>query len=90
MSTKRAVVIGASMTGLVAARVLSRHFERVTVIDRDALPAGSENRRGVPQGRHGHGLLASGFGALKHLFPRIQQDLVGAGAVPGDVIGNVR
>lgn len=90
MSTKRAVVIGASMTGLVAARVLSRHFERVTVIDRDALPASIENRRGVPQGRHGHGLLASGFGALKHLFPRIEQDLVGAGAVPGDVIGNVR
>jgi 2-polyprenyl-6-methoxyphenol hydroxylase-like FAD-dependent oxidoreductase len=90
MSTHRAVVIGASITGLVAARVLSRHFERVTVIDRDALPGSIENRRGVPQGRHGHGLLASGFGALKKLFPRIEQDLVAAGAVPGDVIGNVR
>lgn len=90
MSTNHAVVMGASITGLVAARVLSRHFDRVSIIDRDVLPAGCENRRGVPQGRHGHGLLASGFDALKHLFPQLERDLVAAGAQRGDVIGDVR
>jgi flavin-dependent dehydrogenase len=33
-----AVVIGAGMAGLVAARVLSDRYEAVTVLDRDALP----------------------------------------------------
>jgi 2-polyprenyl-6-methoxyphenol hydroxylase-like FAD-dependent oxidoreductase len=75
---------------LVAARILSAHFDRVTVFDRDMLPAGIENRRGVPQGRHGHGLLASGLRGLKQLFPRLEKSLLDAGAVAGDVIGNAR
>jgi hypothetical protein len=53
----QALVIGASMGGLLAARVLAAHFDRVTIFDRDALPTSVENRPGVPQGRHGHGLL---------------------------------
>jgi 2-polyprenyl-6-methoxyphenol hydroxylase-like FAD-dependent oxidoreductase len=85
-----AIVIGASMGGLLAARVLSAHFDRVTVFDRDALPEEVENRRGVPQGRHGHGLLASGLAGLKALFPNLERALLEGGAVAGDVIGNVR
>jgi 2-polyprenyl-6-methoxyphenol hydroxylase-like FAD-dependent oxidoreductase len=73
-----------------SARILSAHFDRVTLFDRDALPAGIENRRGVPQGRHGHGLLASGRRGLKMLFPRLEKALLDAGAVPGDVIGSAR
>jgi 2-polyprenyl-6-methoxyphenol hydroxylase-like FAD-dependent oxidoreductase len=87
---EHAVVIGASMAGLVAARVLSHRFARVTVLDRDDLPTTVQPRAGVPQGRHGHGLLASGTAALEQLFPGLQRELVSAGAVPGDVIGNVR
>ena len=85
-----AIVIGASIGGLLAARVLCAHFDRVTVFDRDTLPSTIANRRGVPQGHHGHGLLASGLSGLKALFPSLEQDLLEAGAVPGDVIGNVR
>jgi 2-polyprenyl-6-methoxyphenol hydroxylase-like FAD-dependent oxidoreductase len=85
-----AVVIGASISGLLAARVLSAHFDYVTVYDRDSLPTDVDNRRGVPQGRHGHGLLASGLRGLKALFPMLEQDLLRGGAVPGDVIGNLR
>ena len=85
-----AIVIGASISGLLAARVLSAHFDRVTVFDRDALPSASGNRRAVPQGHHGHGLLASGLRGLKTLFPGIERDLLEAGAVPGDVIGSIR
>jgi 2-polyprenyl-6-methoxyphenol hydroxylase-like FAD-dependent oxidoreductase len=87
---RHAVVIGASISGLLAARVLSAHFDRVTVFDRDVLPASAESRRGVPQGRHGHGLLASGLRGLKTLFPTLERDLLSAGAVPGDVVGNMR
>ena len=90
MSENQAIVIGASITGLVAARVLSDHFDEVTIFDRDTLPVSRSNRKGVPQGGHGHGLLASGFRALGQLFPRLEQRLVDAGAVPGDVIGDVR
>src|SRR5215467_3186829 len=56
---KHAIVLGGSMAGLLASRVLSDHFERVTLIERDALPARAEQRRGVAQGRHTHGLLGS-------------------------------
>lgn len=90
MKGEHAVVVGASMAGLVAARVLSTRFEHVTIVDRDRLPEADENRAGVPQGRHGHGLLASGFRSLERLFPGLEQELVAAGAIPGDVIGNVR
>jgi len=85
-----AIVIGASISGLLAARVLSAHFDRVTVLDRDALPSTIDNRRAVPQGHHGHGLLASGLRGLKTLFPGIDRDCIDAGAVPGDVIGSMR
>ena len=90
MQRSHAVVIGASIGGLVAARVLSARFSTVTVVDRDALPAAGEQRLAVPQGRHGHGLLASGLRALSQLFPALEEDLIHAGALPGDVIGDVR
>ena len=83
-----AVVVGASLAGLLAARVLSDHFDRITLIEKDRLPSSVENRQGLPQGRHAHGLLASGFRVMKSLFPGLQDELVGRGAVPADVIGD--
>ncbi|MEM7590675.1 MAG: NAD-binding protein [Cyanobacteria bacterium P01_A01_bin.83] len=44
-----AVVIGGSITGLVAARVLVEHFDKVTILERDRLPEQPEFRQGVPQ-----------------------------------------
>lgn len=66
---ERAVVLGASMAGLLAARVLSDHFGRVIVVDRDHLTDAVTARRGVPQGRHVHGLLGGGGLILAELFP---------------------
>lgn len=80
-----AVVIGAGMGGLAAARVLSRRYARVTVLDRDTLPAGAEPRRGVPQGAHGHILLLSGLRELTELFPGLPDELVERGASRFDV-----
>jgi 2-polyprenyl-6-methoxyphenol hydroxylase-like FAD-dependent oxidoreductase len=76
----RAVVLGASMAGLLAARALSDFFETVTVVERDMLPDEPLNRRGVPQGRHLHALLAGGAKALKELFPGLLDELVTDGA----------
>jgi 2-polyprenyl-6-methoxyphenol hydroxylase-like FAD-dependent oxidoreductase len=87
---KHAIVFGGSMGGLLAARVLSDHFERVSLVERDALPALAEQRRGVPQGRHTHGLLASGRNVLEKLFPGISEALLKAGAVTGDIVRDSR
>jgi 2-polyprenyl-6-methoxyphenol hydroxylase-like FAD-dependent oxidoreductase len=87
---QHAIVIGGSMAGLVTARVLSERFARVSVLDRDALPLMHVPRKGVPQGWHGHGVLASGLRGLTRLFPTLNADLVAAGAIQGDIVGSVR
>jgi len=74
-----AVVLGASMAGLVATRALADFYETVTVVERDALGDGAEPRRGVPQGRQIHALLLRGAQALDELFPGIVDELVAAG-----------
>jgi 2-polyprenyl-6-methoxyphenol hydroxylase-like FAD-dependent oxidoreductase len=81
---EHAVVIGASMGGLVAAAAVAPHYARVTVLDRDRLPASPANRRGVPQGRHAHGFQAGGLLALDQLLPGIREELAAAGAPAGD------
>lgn len=76
---EHAIVIGASIAGLSAARVLADHYQQVTVFDRDELPQGPQNRSAIPQGRHVHLLLARGVQELDSLFPGLGDDLVEAG-----------
>jgi 2-polyprenyl-6-methoxyphenol hydroxylase-like FAD-dependent oxidoreductase len=59
-SSMHAVVIGGSMAGLLAARVLVDHFERVTIVERDAYPSQPTSRQGLPQASHVHVLLTQG------------------------------
>jgi 2-polyprenyl-6-methoxyphenol hydroxylase-like FAD-dependent oxidoreductase len=87
---ERAVVVGGSMSGLVAARVLGDLFGRVTVVERDDLGGGPVPRRGVPQGRHPHVLLGRGSEVLEQLFPGITDDLVARGALLCDLQGDSR
>lgn len=77
---ERAVVLGASVSGLLAARVLAEHFDSVTIVERDELGDTPEHRRGVPQGRHLHGLLMRGAQALDELFPGILEEFRAADA----------
>ena len=77
---QRAVVVGASMGGMLAARVLADFYQTVTVVERDVLPNDPANRRGVPQGRHVHALLRRGGQIIDELFPGILNELVAAGA----------
>ena len=86
----RAVVLGASMAGLLAARVLTDSYGQVTVIDRDELPEAAVHRRGVPQGRHIHALAARGQQVLEELFPGLTAELVADGAPAGDMLTEAR
>lgn len=77
---QHAIVIGGSIAGLTAARILSDHFAHVTVIERDQMPDGQAFRKGVPQGRHAHILLQRGQMILDKLFPGFSEELLAAGA----------
>ena len=85
----KAVVIGASMAGLLAARALSERFADVTIVDRDTVADVSEPRKGVPQGRHTHALLARGREALEALFPGLSAEAFANGAVRVDLTSDV-
>jgi 2-polyprenyl-6-methoxyphenol hydroxylase-like FAD-dependent oxidoreductase len=86
----RAVVLGAGVAGLLAARVLADAYGQVTVIDRDELPETPRHRRGVPHGRHLHALAARGQQALEELFPGLTAELVAQGAPAGNLLANAR
>jgi 2-polyprenyl-6-methoxyphenol hydroxylase-like FAD-dependent oxidoreductase len=78
---KQAVVVGAGVGGLAAARALADRFEQVTLLERDALPQDATPRPGAAQSRHTHVLLGGGLAALCQLFPGFDRDLAEAGAV---------
>ncbi|MEU4746443.1 hypothetical protein AB0G02_39120, partial [Actinosynnema sp. NPDC023658] len=78
---KHAVVLGASMGGLSAARALVGFYDRITVVDRDPLPAEVGHRRGVPQAKHFHTILLRGMEALDGMFPGLSDELIAGGAL---------
>ncbi|MBO0677679.1 oxidoreductase [Mycolicibacterium sp. S2-37] len=78
-STKHAVVIGGSIAGMCAARVLADEYGSVTVYERDELPDGPVNRAAVPQGRHVHLLMARGAQEFESLYPGLLADMVESG-----------
>ena len=82
---KQAVVIGAGIAGLVAARVLADYFDKVLVLERDMLPGVPDHRPGTPQSRHTHTLLSGGMQALRGLFPELERQLVESGSIILDV-----
>ncbi|GIH95514.1 FAD-dependent oxidoreductase [Planobispora siamensis] len=87
---RHAVVIGAGMSGLLAAAALDRVAERVTVLDRDELPEGDAHRRGTAQSRHAHGLLARGLQVMEELLPGLTDELTARGAFGGDLQADCR
>ena len=79
---RTAVVLGGSVAGLCAAGALADHFDDVTILERDVLPADAEHRRGVPQSKHPHFLLNAGRRSIGTLFPGFEDDLIAAGGMP--------
>ncbi|WP_432896786.1 FAD-dependent oxidoreductase [Micromonospora matsumotoense] len=90
MATDSAVVVGAGIGGLLAARALSETYARVTLVDRDPLPEQATSRRGVPQGRQLHVLLDRGRQVLEELLPGVGDELTALGAPLVDLQGQVR
>jgi 2-polyprenyl-6-methoxyphenol hydroxylase-like FAD-dependent oxidoreductase len=75
-----ALVLGASMAGMLAARALADRA-RVTIVERDPLPVAADARRGVPQAHHLHALLARGMTALESWFPGLRDEMEKGGGV---------
>lgn len=84
LAKNHAIVLGAGMAGLLSARVLSQHFTKVTVVDKDSFPTEVCPRKGVAQAMHLHVLLRRGLFIIQKLFPRIEDDLITKGAVTMD------
>jgi 2-polyprenyl-6-methoxyphenol hydroxylase-like FAD-dependent oxidoreductase len=77
----RAVVVGGSVGGLMTARVLSDHFNLVTVLERDEIEDRPVIHKSVPQGNHFHGLLQGGQQVMSSLYPGFTEELQNLGAV---------
>jgi 2-polyprenyl-6-methoxyphenol hydroxylase-like FAD-dependent oxidoreductase len=77
---EHAIVLGASLAGLATAAAVADRFDRVTIVERDALPPTGEHRRGVPHGRHVQVLLPAGLRGLATLLPGLLDDLRSQGA----------
>lgn len=86
---RHAVVLGGSLAGLLAAQVLSDHFDEVTIIERDIYKETPEVRRGIPQANHVHGLLLRGRQVLEDLFPGLQDEMIEAGAPVVDMANEI-
>ncbi|ESA33167.1 monooxygenase fad-binding protein [Leptolyngbya sp. Heron Island J] len=83
---RHAIVIGGSIAGLLTARVLTDHFERVTILERDSLPmAAPAPRKGIPQCTQLHILLTRGRQIMEELFPGLEAELIDAGAAVLDM-----
>jgi 2-polyprenyl-6-methoxyphenol hydroxylase-like FAD-dependent oxidoreductase len=85
-----AAVIGGSVAGLMASRVLADHFEHIVIFDRDTPPDGPQDRKCVPQGPHVHALLPAGGDALQELFPGLLEELISAGGIVFDLGSELR
>lgn len=79
MKYGHAVVIGGSVAGLMAAGAASKSFDKVTILERDALPDEPSPRMGVPQGNQIHVILALGLECADEIFPGIEADFVSHG-----------
>jgi 2-polyprenyl-6-methoxyphenol hydroxylase-like FAD-dependent oxidoreductase len=86
--TTTVVIVGAGIGGLLAAAAVAGQFERVIVLDRDVLPDGPSLRKGVPQGAHVHGVLATGQTALESLLPGVINEVISAGGDVGDMLSD--
>lgn len=85
---REAIVYGGSMAGLITAGILSRHFERVTLVERDVFEQGVRSRKGVPQAQHVHALLTRGMNILEGTFPGFREELRAAGSQFLDMSGD--
>lgn len=76
-----ACVLGGSVAGLLAARILSDHARKVLVVERDQVHVAGRPRAGVPHGHQVHGLLLGGLRQLERWLPGITWEAENLGGV---------
>ena len=76
----RAVVIGGSIAGMLAAAAVKAHVDSVRIIEAHELPSNPGPRTGVPQAAHIHFLQTGGIEAINALLPGTIDRLLAAGA----------
>lgn len=79
VARSHAVVVGAGISGLLAARVLADFYEHVTVVERDDFPLHGEGRAGTPQDAQWHVFMPSVGATVEELHPGFLADLATAG-----------
>jgi len=89
------VVVGAGVAGLGCALTLAKAGHEVTVLERDRTPYPADpeaafdwDRRGAPQVRHSHALLARLRNILVNSHPEVLERLLAAGATEIDFLAN--
>jgi 2-polyprenyl-6-methoxyphenol hydroxylase-like FAD-dependent oxidoreductase len=82
---RHAVVVGGSIAGLLAARVLADHFQQVTILEQDRLQPGPTVRKGAPQAQHLHALLARGRAIVERLFPGVFAEIQADGGLTAEM-----
>jgi len=90
MMPEKAIVIGGSIAGLLAARVLSDHFEEVVLLEKDNFTDDGKARNGAPQANHVHILLVKGKEILQEFFPELEMNLIKKGASKIDFLNDSR
>lgn len=85
----RAIVLGASMAGMLTGRVLADAFEEVLILERDEIEPGPTPRRGVPQGHHSHIMLEACRATVEDCFPGYGEDLIAEGGLMIDAVTDV-
>lgn len=81
MKHEHAIVIGAGFSGLICAKMLSRHFDSVTILERsESISKRYANEsKFVPQQNHAHHLLFQGKRIIDKYFPNYHSRLIEKG-----------
>jgi 2-polyprenyl-6-methoxyphenol hydroxylase-like FAD-dependent oxidoreductase len=86
----KAIVIGGGIAGLLAARILSGHFSKTIILEKDRYPKEKGPRNGTPQANHIHVFLVKGMQTIIDLFPGIEEKLLSQGGHKIDVISKAK
>ena len=86
----KVIVIGGSIAGLLAVRVLSDYFKEVILIEKDKYTDDGKVRNGTPQANHIHLLLVKGKEILQDFFPDLEGELLKNGANKIDFLNDGR
>ncbi|MED2793389.1 NAD(P)/FAD-dependent oxidoreductase [Bacillus wiedmannii] len=86
----KAIVIGGSIAGKLAAKALSTTFKEVIIIESGERWDGKSSRKRVPQSHHPHVLLKGGETAIEELFPNITNELIEAGSIVNNFTRDIK